>query len=1629
MNYRITPKEKELFEALRLERTKASEVFKTRGFRGMWNSVIYKYPEKAHFVYELLQNADDVKATEVDITLTKRGLEFKHNGSIHFSISEENEDVEPYGHINAITGVGNSTKSDDVNKIGKFGVGFKAVFQYTNEPHIYDDKFWFKIVNYVIPESLNEDHPHRKEGETLFYFPFASNSKAYKEIRDRLWKLDNPILFLKNLKKVTWREENGDTLSYSKTVELLSTHGKIKCEQVEINNCGKKKSLIMFSKPLNIIGHGTHDIQLGYYLTDEGNIDVNVRPRVFCFFPTSEKFNLCFVCHAPFLLTDSRQQLKADEELNKTMILELADLQAQSLLFLRDMRNGKKNMLDENIFDIISLEYDDSDDEKDFDTIVTQEHFYESCKKLLSKEKLLLSASGDYIMAQDAYTCNPVRMMSFFKEEHLQDLKNNKNYRFLSRAISSMTDKDISSYLTDIGVKAFEPKSLAKEITPEFMEKQNHEWIASFYKFINDEQSSLCNPDNFRKFYCYSQTPPLFLIAPIIKTTDGNWISPYKNDGVVNVYLPLETQTPEYRIVHKELVEDPICAKFIRHIGIKELSQMDFITHALAKYEDEEEISKNDIENDFETIFSYYHSLKTKDEKDSYLSKIKDDVKLVNKKDGNLVPPTLLYDDSIPCLMDIIKYEEDLGSVDFDFYNLSVEKHGKDEVCLFMNLLGVNNQPRLVSKSKHSKWQLSDSQKKEISSSNHTEEKISDVEMTGISSLFINTQNGKEIDIETARYIWSFLASLSAEDWTICTYRYKYYNWHTESIHSILFEKLNTSPWLLGKMPSEVTQEELTQNGFVYSEEMFQIFGIEKDCKTLKEMGASEAQIRHEELGAKIERLGLTIEELEEYARMKELQKRQKQEFVTDNSVDSSATHKSREDTRKTRNYEGQTHERPNHDAAQSKSDCINPEVSSTDSDDTKEDIETKLKNKWDKKANAGMRKPVSSGRYKGEFDDFSFDSTSHESPTDSEFFNEDRYDSSYSSEPSSSKAEQNIKKKNTEAQNQAEQAEEQLEIYDLWVQTPKYTFLWYKYLMELMYAERSKSSIRSTKIDFFDSTLINGNKILRLLNPSTVVPSWVENPDNLSIVAFNHGEKTVVKASVVRVDDISVDLLLDDKTDYIEVCSKATMFRLAADNSMGVIDALNTRFIQLNYEDDFNLEENLPEDIEFIYGPPGTGKTTRLVEILHDIIKNATKKTNILVLTPTNKAADVIAKRLAAIDDCWACLSRYGATEDTELIEDYGVLTTRDTMDMDSYDNNIVVTTAARYPYDTVKPNDEFICDYPWDYIIVDEASMIDIVTITYILHKGNGAKFYIAGDPKQIRPIEQGNIDVENIYQMLGINELKTAIEDYKRYPLEALTTQYRSVPTIGKIVSEFAYNGLVKTNPNRDSQKPLELDGLNVNTLNFIGFGTKEFDLLYELSAINESSFNLYSAIFTYNMVDYVIKQISEKYPGKKYSIGVVCPYKAQSEAIKQLLEECPIETEQSPVTCGTVHSFQGDECDIMFVVMNPRRKVSPMSFINNQNIINVAMSRARDYLFFVMPNEKMKGFTVKDRLGKLAGNNRSIMFSHDIEKVMFGDEHYIEKNTQITCHMPVNVYYESNAKYEVRINDEALDIQIK
>jgi hypothetical protein len=687
---------------------------------------------------------------------------------------------------------------------------------------------------------------------------------------------------------------------------------------------------------------------------------------------------------------------------------------------------------------------------------------------------------------------------------------------------------------------------------------------------------------------------------------------------------------------------------------------------------------------------------------------------------------------------------------------------------------------------------------------------------------------------------------------------------------------------------------------------------------------------------------------------------------------------------------------------------------------------EEKLKEEFEEKAQRSVGRPTSSQRF-----DLPMEPSIKNAPDDSPSDPLLGMDNPIQDGPSrnnymssSSKASQTINRRNTEAQNLAEHAAEQVDIWELWQNTPEYSYLWFKYLMKLQNGDKVKASRRTIQIDFGEYELKCDNKILTLSSPSVVVPTWIENA-SISMLAIGNGS-IKISGSVVKVDDMEVDIMINP--DDVAKLRGVKKIRFNAESLTNIIDSLEIRFLQLGYEDDYDMEENLPDDISFIYGPPGTGKTTRLVERLHDIVTGANSKLNILVLTPTNKAADVIALKLADDDDCYNYLTRFGSTECVSLIEDYAVLQTRDTIDMELLSHNIVVTTAARYAYDYFETDDLAICDFKWDYIVFDEASMIDLITITYVLHKAKDSKFIIAGDPKQIQPIS--DVIESNVYNLVGLDSFKDAIESYKRYPVEALKIQHRSVPSIGNLVSQFTYDGLVGNDIQRAPQKPLALDGIPVKDVNFIGFKIDDFgDYLYSLSAIDESAFHLYSAIFTYNMVDYSVRQITEKYPKAKYTIGIVCPYKAEANAVGQLLERRPLDTDVCTVTSGTVHRFQGDECDIMFIILNPPSNVTSGTHINNVNIINVAMSRARDYVFFIVPDKHVNGFNKREELWSLVDDkDKTVQTCDKIEEIMFGNSRYIYENTNVTPHLPVNVYYDTHALYEVRVDETAIDIQI-
>ena len=101
------------------------------------------YSERTHFIFELIQNAEDAGATELAFELFEDRLELRHDGR-PFTEAD----------VRGVCGVGQSEQvqdSGDLTAIGKFGIGFKSVYAYTRTPRIYSGGEAFRIENFVRP--------------------------------------------------------------------------------------------------------------------------------------------------------------------------------------------------------------------------------------------------------------------------------------------------------------------------------------------------------------------------------------------------------------------------------------------------------------------------------------------------------------------------------------------------------------------------------------------------------------------------------------------------------------------------------------------------------------------------------------------------------------------------------------------------------------------------------------------------------------------------------------------------------------------------------------------------------------------------------------------------------------------------------------------------------------------------------------------------------------------------------------------------------------------------------------------------------------------------------------------------------------------------------------------------------------------------------------------------------------------------------------------------------------------------------------------------------------------------------------------------------------------------------------
>ena len=84
----MTDLQKQWFDDLTAKRRKWVEANQENDFEnGIKNLLTDLYPDNAHFIYELLQNAEDAGARTVRFTLTHESIEFEHDGNRLFSVT------------------------------------------------------------------------------------------------------------------------------------------------------------------------------------------------------------------------------------------------------------------------------------------------------------------------------------------------------------------------------------------------------------------------------------------------------------------------------------------------------------------------------------------------------------------------------------------------------------------------------------------------------------------------------------------------------------------------------------------------------------------------------------------------------------------------------------------------------------------------------------------------------------------------------------------------------------------------------------------------------------------------------------------------------------------------------------------------------------------------------------------------------------------------------------------------------------------------------------------------------------------------------------------------------------------------------------------------------------------------------------------------------------------------------------------------------------------------------------------------------------------------------------------------------------------------------------------------------
>ena len=247
------------------------------------------------------------------------------------------------------------------------------------------------------------------------------------------------------------------------------------------------------------------------------------------------------------------------------------------------------------------------------------------------------------------------------------------------------------------------------------------------------------------------------------------------------------------------------------------------------------------------------------------------------------------------------------------------------------------------------------------------------------------------------------------------------------------------------------------------------------------------------------------------------------------------------------------------------------------------------------------------------------------------------------------------------------------------------------------------------------------------------------------------------------------------------------------------------------------------------------------------------------------------------------------------------------------------------------------------FDMTIMDEASQCNTaVSLVPIIR---GKSLMLVGDPQQLNPVItlDPNINLE-LKAKYNVNDSYDYIKNsiYKAFLANDSVSQetllhnhYRCAKEIIEFNNKKYYNNQLNVKSRVMYDKPLMFCEVAENYSSDKNTAPEE--------------------------VETIIKYVKNN-PGKK--IGIITPFKNQKDLIEHRLKEEHLEQE---INCGTVHAFQGDEKDeILFsLALTDHTHEKTYDWLkNNRELLNVAVSRAKEKLILISSNKELKRLHKKD-----------------------------------------------------------------